>query len=68
MGVGGEVLRELARMGGVIMSHGCVTVKEHEFIQHVYLDGHGNIAQHKIEQAMGFAKRGAEHLLQGTGG
>jgi hypothetical protein len=55
-------------MGGVVMSRGCVTVKHHEPIQVVPLDGHGNIAMHEIEQAMDFTKRGAEQLLQGTGG
>jgi hypothetical protein len=45
-------------MGGVIMSHGCVTVKQHEFIQDVYLGGYGNIARHGIEQAMS-SRRGA---------
>jgi hypothetical protein len=48
------------------MSRGCVTVKQHEFIHLVYLDGHGNSARHKIEQAMDFTK-GAEQPLQGTG-
>jgi hypothetical protein len=35
-----------------------VTVKQHGFIQEVYLDGYGNVAQRKIEQAMGLTKMG----------
>jgi hypothetical protein len=33
-------------------------MEPHEFIQDVCLDGQGNVAQHKIEEGMEFARMG----------
>jgi hypothetical protein len=53
-----EVLNELAQKGQEIMLYERVTVEQHEFIQDVYLVGQGNVAQQRIEPAMGFTRMG----------